>query len=79
MELIRHPALHPNGWQMGCYRFATELSSTRQDRTARRAGVWSILASKLGLSGMGQDRAEWAWPNFKTAALNLSATLPVGP
>jgi hypothetical protein len=59
-----------------CYHFATQFDVTRQNWAAPRQTALRENPSFSGLFDTEQNQTIWLQTNFKTGALNYSATLP---
>jgi hypothetical protein len=55
---------------------ATEQEGTDENAALREGTAEVEKANKKRRKGMRGDSAGWQWENFKTGALNHSATLP---
>ncbi len=59
-----------------CYHFATQLGSSARYSIIQSWTHWRVRPCKSGYAVIRRYRATRPQPNFKTAALNHSATLP---
>src|SRR5262245_30118570 len=67
---------HQNGPGTFCYPFAIQLDSTAKDEAGLRRRAAPNFSDNSIQSGSQWYKAERPQPNFKTGALNRSATLP---